>query len=105
MLLAPAYHTYTGFGSYSAPAIRKGGKSACRRAARLPITRNTGAREVWTERDQIQAYQFLRRRLVSALVTSDPNHPTSPHRRLVMGTVLGAVATMLTAAGLRHLRA
>jgi type VII secretion protein EccB len=54
---------------------------------------------VWTERDQIQAYQFLRRRLVSALVTSDPNHPTSPHRRLVMGTVLGAVATMLTAAG------
>jgi type VII secretion protein EccB len=55
--------------------------------------------QVWTERDQIQAYQFLRRRLVSALVTSDPNHPTSPHRRLVMGTVLGAVATMLTAAG------
>lgn len=54
---------------------------------------------MWTERDQIQAYQFLRRRLVSALVTSDPNHPTSPHRRLVMGTVLGAVATMLTAAG------
>jgi type VII secretion protein EccB len=54
---------------------------------------------VWTERDQIQAYQFLRRRLVSALVTSDPNHPTPPHRRLVMGTVLGTVATMLTAAG------
>ena len=54
---------------------------------------------MWTERDQIQAYQFLRRRLVSALVTSDPNHPTSPHRRLVMGTVLGTVATMLTAAG------
>lgn len=54
---------------------------------------------MWTERDQIQAYQFLRRRLVSALVASDPNHHTSPHRRLVMGTVLGAVATMLTAAG------
>ncbi|WP_194895623.1 type VII secretion protein EccB [Catenulispora pinisilvae] len=54
---------------------------------------------MWTERDQIQAYQFLRRRLVSALVTSDPNHPTPPHRRLVMGTVLGSVATMLTAAG------
>lgn len=54
---------------------------------------------MWTERDQIQAYQFLRRRLVSALVASDPNHPTSPHRRLVLGTVLGSVATMLTAAG------
>jgi type VII secretion protein EccB len=54
---------------------------------------------VWTERDQIQAYQFLRRRLVSALITADPNHPTSPHRRLAMGVVLGGVATMLTAAG------
>ena len=62
-------------------------------------SREIPGRAVWTERDQIQAYQFLRRRLVSALVTSDPNHPTPPHRRLVMGTVLGAVATMLTAAG------
>jgi type VII secretion protein EccB len=72
------------------------------RPGRLPDdcrSREIPGHAVWTERDQIQAYQFLRRRLVSALVASDPNHPTSPHRRLVMGTILGSVATMLTAAG------
>ena len=54
---------------------------------------------VWTERDQIQAYQFLRRRLVSALTVADANHPVAPNRRLVFGVVLGGVATLLTAAG------
>jgi type VII secretion protein EccB len=53
---------------------------------------------VWTQRDQIQAYQFLRRRLVSALVAADANHPTSPSRRLVLGTILGVAAAVLTAA-------
>jgi type VII secretion protein EccB len=53
---------------------------------------------VWTQRDQIQAYQFLRRRLVSALVTADANHPTSPSRRLVLGIVLGVAVAVLTAA-------
>jgi type VII secretion protein EccB len=54
---------------------------------------------VWTQRDQIQAYQFLRRRLVSALVTADANHPTSPSRRLILGTILGvAGAVLITAA-------
>ena len=53
---------------------------------------------MWTQRDQIQAYQFLRRRLVSALVAADANHPVSPSRRLVLGTVLGlAVALLVTA--------
>lgn len=53
---------------------------------------------MWTQRDQIQAYQFLRRRLVSALVTADANHPVSPSRRLVLGTVLGLVAALLVTA-------
>lgn len=53
---------------------------------------------MWTQRDQIQAYQFLRRRLVSALVAADANHPTSPSKRLVLGTVLGLAATLLAAA-------
>ncbi|HEX3589387.1 MAG TPA: type VII secretion protein EccB [Pseudonocardiaceae bacterium] len=53
---------------------------------------------MWTQRDQIQAYQFLRRRLISALVTGDANHPTSPGRRLVLGTILGIGAAVLTAA-------
>ncbi|QWF78117.1 type VII secretion protein EccB [Amycolatopsis sp. CA-230715] len=53
---------------------------------------------VWTQRDQIQAYQFLRRRLVSALVAADANHPVSPSRRLVLGTAAGlAVAVLVTA--------
>jgi type VII secretion protein EccB len=52
---------------------------------------------VWTQRDQIQAYQFLRRRLVSALVAADANHPTSPSRRLILTTVLGVAAAVLTA--------
>jgi ESX secretion system ATPase EccB len=53
---------------------------------------------VWTQRDQIQAYQFLRRRLVSALVAADANHPVSPSKRLVLGTVLGLAAALLATA-------
>lgn len=53
---------------------------------------------MWTQRDQIQAYQFLRRRLVSALVAADANHPTSPSRKLILGTILGIAAAVLTAA-------
>ncbi|HEX4702080.1 MAG TPA: type VII secretion protein EccB [Pseudonocardiaceae bacterium] len=53
---------------------------------------------MWTQRDQIQAYQFLRRRLVSALVAADANHPTSPSRRLVLGTLIGVAAGVLIAA-------
>jgi type VII secretion protein EccB len=54
---------------------------------------------MWTQRDQIQAYQFLRRRLVSALVAADANPPVSPSRRLVLGTVLGIAATLIITAG------
>lgn len=53
---------------------------------------------MWTQRDQIQAYQFLRRRLVSALVSADANHPISPSRRLVMGSVLGLIVTLIVTA-------
>jgi type VII secretion protein EccB len=53
---------------------------------------------VWTQRDQIQAYQFLRRRLVSALVAADANHPVSPSRRLVLGVAIGAGAGLLVTA-------
>lgn len=53
---------------------------------------------MWTQRDQIQAYQFLRRRLVSALVSADANHPVAPSRRLVIGTLCGfGVALLITA--------
>ncbi|MBF9130775.1 type VII secretion protein EccB [Plantactinospora sp. S1510] len=44
---------------------------------------------MWTQRDLIQAYQFLRRRLVSALASADADHPVSPSGRLLLGTALG----------------
>jgi type VII secretion protein EccB len=53
---------------------------------------------VWTQRDQIQAYQFLRRRLVSALVSADANHPVPPAKRLALGTGIGVAVAFLVAA-------
>jgi type VII secretion protein EccB len=53
---------------------------------------------MWTQRDQIQAYQFLRRRLVSALQAGDANHPVSPSRRLVLGYAAGTVVAVLVVA-------
>ena len=54
---------------------------------------------MWTQRDQLQAYQFLRRRLVSALQTGDANHPVSPSRRVVRSAMVGVAGTVLLAAG------
>src|SRR6266540_2016753 len=54
---------------------------------------------MWTQRDQLSAYQFLRRRSVSALQTGDANHPVSPSRRVVLTGALGAAAALLIAAG------
>lgn len=52
---------------------------------------------MWTQRDQVQAYQFLRRRLVSALVSADANHPVSPTKRVVLGVSLGLAVALLIA--------
>ncbi len=54
---------------------------------------------MWSRRDQLQAYQFLRRRLVSAVLVGDANHPESPSKRSVMTTVTGIVVTLLVMAG------
>lgn len=54
---------------------------------------------MWTQRDQLQAYQFLRRRLVSALQVADANHPVSPSRRVIACGIIGAVVMLLIAAG------
>ncbi len=54
---------------------------------------------MWTQRDQMQAYRFLQRRLVSALQKGDANHPVSPAGRVVSGTVFGLIAAMLITAG------
>jgi type VII secretion protein EccB len=53
---------------------------------------------MWTQKDRIQAYQFLRRRLVSALVSADANDPVSPSKRLVLGTAIGLAVALLVSA-------
>jgi type VII secretion protein EccB len=54
---------------------------------------------MWTQRDQLQAYQFLRRRLVSALQAGDANHAVPPSRRLILGCAFGVAGTLLLSAG------
>jgi type VII secretion protein EccB len=53
---------------------------------------------MWTQRDQLQAYQFLRRRLVSAVQAGDANHAVSPSRRLLWGCAAGTGLALLIAA-------
>lgn len=54
---------------------------------------------MWTTRDQLQAYQFLRRRLVSALQTGDANNPVSPSRRLMLAYAVGVAIMLIAVAG------
>jgi type VII secretion protein EccB len=54
---------------------------------------------MWSRRDQIQAYQFLRRRTVSAVLVGDANHPESPTRRTVIGLMVGCIVLLLVLAG------
>jgi len=54
---------------------------------------------MWTQRDQLQAYQFLRRRVVSALQFGDANHPASPTRRVLVSTSVGLGCALLVLAG------
>jgi type VII secretion protein EccB len=54
---------------------------------------------VWSRRDQIQAYQFLRRRTVSAILVGDANHAESPTKRSVAAFITGAVVMVLMLAG------
>jgi hypothetical protein len=54
---------------------------------------------MWTARDQLQGYQFLRRRLISALLTGDANNPVPPNRRLMLAYALGLALMLLVVAG------
>jgi type VII secretion protein EccB len=55
---------------------------------------------MWTARDQLQAHQFLRRRLISALQSGDANHHQAPSRRLVFCVFAGVGIIALVGAGL-----
>jgi type VII secretion protein EccB len=48
----------------------------------------------------LQAYQFLRRRLVSALVNGDSNHPEAPGRRIAVASLAGMGVALLVSAAL-----
>lgn len=54
---------------------------------------------MWSRRDQIQAYQFLRRRIVSAVLVGDANHADSPTRLQSRSTITGFAAMVLMLAG------
>ncbi len=54
---------------------------------------------MWARRDQIQAYQFLRRRTVSAILVGDANHAESPSRLVVASLVTGTIVMVLLLAG------
>ena len=55
---------------------------------------------MWTQRDQIQAFQFLRRRIVSAMQFGDANHPVAPGRRVMVATASGLGAMLLISGGI-----
>jgi type VII secretion protein EccB len=54
---------------------------------------------VQSRRDQLQAYKFLVRRALAALVTGEPDVPEAPMRRLTLTTVTGVMVAVLVAAG------
>ncbi|MGL5851732.1 MAG: type VII secretion protein EccB [Phycicoccus sp.] len=53
---------------------------------------------MWSNRDQLQAYQFLRRRLVRSLVVAQPSSLERPDRRLVVSVLVGCGAAALVLA-------
>jgi type VII secretion protein EccB len=53
---------------------------------------------VWNRRDQVQAYQFLRRRLVAAFTQGNANTEERPGRRLAVAASCGAGVTVLALA-------
>jgi type VII secretion protein EccB len=52
-----------------------------------------------TRRDQLQAYRFVNRRALAALVTGEPDVIEPPMRRLTVTTVSGIMIAILVAAG------
>lgn len=52
-----------------------------------------------SRRDQLQAYKFLTRRALAALVVGEPDVPEAPMRRLSLTTITGVMAAVLVVAG------
>jgi type VII secretion protein EccB len=54
---------------------------------------------VQSRRDQLQAYRFLTRRALAALVAGEPDVPEPPMRRLSLTTLTGVMVAIFVAAG------
>jgi type VII secretion protein EccB len=54
---------------------------------------------VQSRRDQLQAYKFLTRRALAALVAGEPDVPEAPMRRISLTTVTGVMVAVLVIAG------
>src|SRR5258706_5114857 len=52
-----------------------------------------------SRRDQVQAQSYVLGRLTAALVTAEPEALENPHRRILVGTVAGALVAALAVAG------
>ena len=52
-----------------------------------------------SRRDQLQAYKFLTRRALAALVVGEPDVPEAPMRRLSLTTITGIMVAVLVVAG------
>ena len=51
-----------------------------------------------SRRDQLQAYQFLRRRIVAALLSGEPDSPEAPMRRIVRTAFAGVMIAVMIGA-------
>lgn len=60
---------------------------------------DTEGATVQSRRDQLQAYKFLTRRALAALVAGEPDVPEAPMRRLSLTTITGIMIAILVAAG------
>lgn len=54
---------------------------------------------MWTRREQHQAYQFLTRRIVSAIMSGEPETSELPMRRFAVTLIIGVAVAALVAAG------
>lgn len=52
-----------------------------------------------TRRDQLQAYRYVIRRIMTSLLGTEPEHPEQPMRRLVAGT-MGGIMVFFVAGGI-----
>src|SRR6266545_48093 len=96
---------YTGLGLPAGVALVLLGRAddaarAARRPRRVRICPRLGRLTgMQSRRDQVQAQSYVLGRLTAALVMAEPEAVENPHRRILVGTVAGALVAALAVAG------